>query len=86
MSINKVTTYEIFPLGGDTNCETCGPSWNSLTVTVNHESDQFYLTESVGCYGGDSVEGGPAVMDYLEGVRDRYDPDDFEDLWRELNA
>lgn len=46
--------YEEVYLGDDSDCETCG--WTYNQVTVNRNCDSTYdCFESVGCYGGSSV-------------------------------
>ena len=48
--------YETVYLGGDSDCETCGWSYNQLNVHRT-EKGTYDCTESVGCYGGRSVIG-----------------------------
>jgi hypothetical protein len=42
-----------WPLGGDYDCETCGPSYNS--VELGRVDSVWLLSYYVGCTGDDSV-------------------------------
>ena len=41
-------------LGDDSDCDTCGWTWNSLRLE-EWDDDIWQLVMSVGCYGGESV-------------------------------
>ena len=41
-------------LGDDWDCDTCGYTWNTLRLE-EWDDDLWYVTMSVGCYGGESV-------------------------------
>ncbi len=42
-------------LNDDTNCESCGPSWNEAKFFQWSKDGEWMFQYSVGCYGGDSV-------------------------------
>ena len=43
-------------LGNDTDCDTCGMSWNEAEFDPHfHDDNEWELYYRVGCYGGDRV-------------------------------
>jgi hypothetical protein len=43
-------------LGDDSNCETCGWSYNTATLELwDKEEDIWQLSYSVGCYSGEGI-------------------------------
>ena len=58
-------------LGHDSDCETCGWSYNEVTFDPDWEDGRWGLVCSVGCYGGDSayypdVAGAVEILDWVE--------------------
>jgi hypothetical protein len=44
-----------FYLGSDSDCETCGSSWNELEYLFIPMTGEHRLNVRVGCYGGESL-------------------------------
>lgn len=45
-----------WPLGNDSDCDTCGFSWNEAEFDPDwHGPNEWMFSYRVGCYGGDSV-------------------------------
>lgn len=70
MTKSYETWYETVYLGDDSDCETCGGSYNQLNVHRNDDGT-YDCIESVGCYGGDSVVdvSGEEALKFLEGFK-----------------
>lgn len=56
------TTWETYPLGDDTDCETCGGSYNEVSLVIDEDTQRpgkklWSVSIRVGCFGGDSVHG-----------------------------
>lgn len=63
MSDEKWQTWDAGPA---TDCETCGPSFN--TLTVYDEDNEWVFEHTYGCYDGDGGRGDLATLTtYLDG-------------------
>lgn len=67
MSVVHIESH--IDLGEDSDCETCGSTYNSVDVSFGvDESGRLVdasMHTSVGCYGGDDVKGIDAVRQLL---------------------
>ena len=71
----------------DTDCDTCGRSWNSLEVCLGDDG-QWCADLTIGCYGGASYEGDRAgLIAFLRQDCSRaVNADDLERAIRALEA
>lgn len=76
--------WERFLGGGD--CETCGPSYDEVTLERNFAGNTWELRVSVGCYHGGQAEGTASeIIDYVEdNWKHLLERHDLEDLKRVL--
>jgi hypothetical protein len=56
------TSYWEVSLGDDTDCDTCGMSWNSLEL-VTEADGQWTASLRYGCYGGLTVSSSDPHLD-----------------------
>lgn len=50
-----ILSTEIY-LGDDSDCETCGSSWNRLEYSFDTAAKLHRVETSTGCYGGESLD------------------------------
>lgn len=56
----ETTRVLTFLLGDDTDCETCGTSYNEVEAWL--DEDEWVVTLRYGCYGGKTVRGLPTLV------------------------
>jgi hypothetical protein len=60
--------FFVWPLGGDYDCETCGPTGNEVILEQSDDGD-WCLSYWVGCYGFDSVSSDePYLVEKVEQI------------------
>lgn len=42
--------------GGSTSCETCGTNWDQAEFYFDDQSEEWWGSLHIGCYGGETIE------------------------------
>jgi len=50
------TEPTVWSLGDDSDCESCGWSWNELEFSIEDEYNEWNAQARVGCYGGEQID------------------------------